>query len=37
MCECRADVIRLEAGNVAECYLMDGAWLEKIREFFRIG
>ena len=37
MCECCTDVIRLEAGNAAECCAMDGAWLEKIREFFRIG
>ncbi len=37
MCECCTDVIRLEAGSVAECYPMDGAGLEKIREFFRIG
>lgn len=36
ICECCTDVIHLEAGAIAECYPMDGAGLEKIREFFRI-
>ena len=36
LCECCTDVVRLEAGKIADAYPMDEAGLEKIRSFFRL-
>lgn len=36
ICDCCTDIIRLEAGDIAECYPMDDAGVGRIREFFRV-
>lgn len=36
ICTCCTDIIRLEAGRITDCFSMDHAGLEKIRDFFRL-
>ena len=36
ICECCTDIVRLEAGNIAESYPMDASGTDKIYRFFRI-
>ena len=36
ICECCTDIIHLEDGRIAQCYPMDNAGADRIREFFRI-
>lgn len=36
ICRCCTDIVRLEAGRIAETYRMDGEGLNRVRDFFRI-
>jgi energy-coupling factor transport system ATP-binding protein len=36
ICECCTDILHLEDGTITECYPMDAAGVNKIRDFFRI-
>lgn len=36
ICECCTDILHLEDGAITECYPMDAAGVNKIRDFFRI-
>ena len=36
ICECCTDMIRMEAGSIAEHYPLDDAGVQNIRQFFRM-
>ena len=36
ICACCTDIIRMEAGGIAECFPMDGDGIARIRDFFRM-